>query len=528
MPASLDGDSNNNTLIYNGPLLGKGSVSGSAGDDTITAIAKNGSGGQIHIYAGAGEDTINMDFSDIGSGFSQGHHVRGDNDGGRYNYADTFRFSSVGDIPAGGIVVGRIEDFDASRDFMYIGDTEIHLDEIPLGGAIVAPGINARIVEYNGNHNDPGAAPQQWLLLENANGGRVFYALEGARVDNEGPVGVLGNEQEGHFLRGPINGPLDVPSDFSALVDVVYVDPQNVVPSGHGPVDGRIMNDYDGNRDDVATTVQGSGRDDLIAAGLNDDFVKAMGGHDMVWGGSGNDTILGGSGNDTIDGGQVGAFHLDTHLGAEAATVFRLYQGLLDRNPDPQGFNNWITALEDGMPLLNVVGSFVASQEFQNRYGSLNNGDFVELLYNNVLGRSSDAQGFANWVGALDSGSLSRAEVARGFTQSPEYRNNSDVDFYNYVGKLREENDILTGELGADTFVFQGNFGRDVITDFDPNTDDEAIDLSGVASIVNYGDLVTNHLKQNGGNAVISDAEGNSITLEGVNIADLNQTDFIF
>ncbi|WP_323781906.1 calcium-binding protein [Leisingera sp.] len=90
-------------------------------------------------------------------------------------------------------------------------------------------------------------------------------------------------------------------------------------------------------------------------------------------------------------------------------------------------------------------------------------------------------------------------------------------------------NDILNGDGGADLFIFKGSFGDDTITDFRTAGKQEKVDLSGVGNIKHFRDLKNNHLSENGdGDAVISDNNGNSITLEDIAIADLSANDFIF
>lgn len=88
--------------------------------------------------------------------------------------------------------------------------------------------------------------------------------------------------------------------------------------------------------------------------------------------------------------------------------------------------------------------------------------------------------------------------------------------------------DILTGGNGGDTFVFEGQFGHDVITDFNALTASEKIDLSGVVPIVGMLDLINNHMTQVGDDVVISAGAGGSISLENVDLADLGLPDFIF
>lgn len=104
-----------------------------------------------------------------------------------------------------------------------------------------------------------------------------------------------------------------------------------------------------------------------------------------------------------------------------AAQVYRLYQATLGRIPDAEGHLAWTVRLAvGGWDIDDVVQSFVNSPEFQARFGGLDNEEFVTLLYNNVLNRMPDAMGRARWVGDLDDG-VSRAEVVRGFSDSPEF-----------------------------------------------------------------------------------------------------------
>ncbi len=93
-------------------------------------------------------------------------------------------------------------------------------------------------------------------------------------------------------------------------------------------------------------------------------------------------------------------------------------------------------------------------------------------------------------------------------------------------------NDRMTGNGGADTFIFGP--GTDIVTDFSTADSAEKIDLSGVTSIIGaddlakFNDLTNEHLSEVNGNVVIDDLAGNTMTLNGVGIADLNQDDFIF
>ncbi|MBB5694813.1 DUF4214 domain-containing protein [Muricoccus pecuniae] len=106
-----------------------------------------------------------------------------------------------------------------------------------------------------------------------------------------------------------------------------------------------------------------------------------------------------------------------------AALVARLYDTLFGRLPDKGGLANWASALDSGQLRPNQVAQgFIDSAESQAIYGGFPTADtFVTALYRNTLEREPDAAGKAAWVNALDSGTLSRADVALGFSESPEH-----------------------------------------------------------------------------------------------------------
>ena len=89
-------------------------------------------------------------------------------------------------------------------------------------------------------------------------------------------------------------------------------------------------------------------------------------------------------------------------------------------------------------------------------------------------------------------------------------------------------NDKLTGGSESDTFVFDDNYGDDVVTDFDALDNKEKIDVHLMGEIVDYDDLVDNHMSQVGNDVVIDDGANTTITLLNVDIADLSAADFIF
>jgi hypothetical protein len=101
------------------------------------------------------------------------------------------------------------------------------------------------------------------------------------------------------------------------------------------------------------------------------------------------------------------------------APVSRLYMAAFRRVPDAGGLDNWVNYVRAGNALQSAADAFVASQEFQLTYGSLNDTQYVTLLYENVLGREPDPTGLATWTGQLGSGAT-RGHVLIGFSESQE------------------------------------------------------------------------------------------------------------
>ena len=105
----------------------------------------------------------------------------------------------------------------------------------------------------------------------------------------------------------------------------------------------------------------------------------------------------------------------------QRAQVARLYLAYFLRDPDEAGYEMWVDVRQAGASLPQISSEFVASPEFQRRYGSLSHRQFVELVYKNVLGRQPDAKGLAHWTGVLNNGG-SRGSVMVGFSESPEFK----------------------------------------------------------------------------------------------------------
>jgi len=97
--------------------------------------------------------------------------------------------------------------------------------------------------------------------------------------------------------------------------------------------------------------------------------------------------------------------------------VGRLYRAYFLRRPDDRGLRHWINT---GMPLGAVSDTLAHSIEFLNRYGTLTNEEFVQLVYRNVLGRRAEDDGYRYWLDQLRR-RKPRGNIMLGFSNSIEF-----------------------------------------------------------------------------------------------------------
>jgi len=97
--------------------------------------------------------------------------------------------------------------------------------------------------------------------------------------------------------------------------------------------------------------------------------------------------------------------------------VERLYANVLGRSSDTSGLANWVDALQTSNAS-DVAKSFFNSQEFLN--ANYSDTAYVQKLYSTFLDRTYDQGGLTHWLSQLSSG-MSRSAVLDGFAQSSEF-----------------------------------------------------------------------------------------------------------
>lgn len=103
--------------------------------------------------------------------------------------------------------------------------------------------------------------------------------------------------------------------------------------------------------------------------------------------------------------------------------IASLYQQVLGRQAEVDGFQYWASAFDNGDSIGAIATSFVRSSEYFNNtnnvWDNMNNDQRIETFYELMLGRASDAAGKAYWMNAINNG-ISIEEIAGSFVESAE------------------------------------------------------------------------------------------------------------
>jgi Ca2+-binding RTX toxin-like protein len=284
--------------------------------------------------------------------------------------------------------------------------------------------------------------------------------------------------------------------------------------------------------------LNGEGGNDVIRGGTDNDRISGGVGDDKLFGDAGFDTIFGGNGEDEIRGGAQ-ADLLSGQNGADdisgGAGNDRIEGGEGSDILSGEDGNDRLFAGAGGDRVSGGAGFDLLSGEAGN--DRLFGGAQADNIFGGVGNdRLDGGGGFDRLIGGL--GNDVMVGGGGGDALFGEFGNDTLIGnagndrlfggagFDVLVGGTG--NDRLQGDLNADQFVFQNGFGRDTIVGFESRNDFERIDLEDVSSITNFADLSANHLRQQGNNAVIDAGGGNTITLLGVRVADLDPADFTF
>lgn len=191
-----------------------------------------------------------------------------------------------------------------------------------------------------------------------------------------------------------------------------------------------------------ADTIVGNSADNRFAAGLGDDVLNGGAGGDILVLNSTyanatitfTDTGVNVSSSEGVDSltsfeaiqfsdGYVSLLsqNLPTTIVDDALVgrVLSLYQAALNRAPDVDGLNYWVDQYISGKSFLDISQGFVNSTEFSTLFSINSPEDYVDTLYQNILGREGEAGGISFWLDNLSNGD-SFEQVLLGFSDSAE------------------------------------------------------------------------------------------------------------
>lgn len=220
-------------------------------------------------------------------------------------------------------------------------------------------------------------------------------------------------------------------------------------------------------------SLTGSDTANRISGNIGNDVLSGAGGDDYLFGGTGNDTLNGGEGNDVLDGG-VGA---DTMTGGNGDDIYYV---------------------DNAGDVVNEVGTTGVDVAYTSVDFVFAPDASLEFIYvNSSSGLNVTGSNSANrMVGSLGNDTLTGAGG----------------------------NDFLWGGSGADTFRYgTTDFGRDTIVDFSVAQGD-VVQFS--ASLFGSYSAMMNSTAQVGADVVITHSAGNTVTLLGIDLGSLTDSQF--
>ena len=292
--------------------------------------------------------------------------------------------------------------------------------------------------------------------------------------------------------------------------------------------------------------LQGGDGADLMAGQDGNDRLFGQNGNDQLQGGAGLDIFKGGSGNDTLYGGSgidqayftsnrsnftqstVGevttftdnlgfegtdqltsierAYFTDYYVNltvksksavsniasSDLQQLQELYVAFFNRVPDADGLEYWIGQFNGGQSINQIAESFynsgIAFSELTGISAGMTNTSFINVVYNNVLGRSSgaDPEGLSFWTTALQSGAETKATlVASIITSAHQFKGDAQ---WGWVADLLDNKvevaNLFSVEYGLNNLTSAESIsnGIAIAAAVTPTDTTAAIELIGIGS----------------------------------------------
>jgi lysophospholipase L1-like esterase len=102
------------------------------------------------------------------------------------------------------------------------------------------------------------------------------------------------------------------------------------------------------------------------------------------------------------------------------APVSRLYRAYYLREAEADGLQYWEGRRRRGLTIAQMSQLFTGTNEFRVMYGTLSNREFVRRVYLNVLEREPEPAGWDYWTEELDTGRFNRGRMMLAYSESAE------------------------------------------------------------------------------------------------------------
>ncbi|MDE2430857.1 MAG: DUF4214 domain-containing protein [Burkholderiales bacterium] len=182
----------------------------------------------------------------------------------------------------------------------------------------------------------------------------------------------------------------------------------------------------------------------------------------------------------------------------KAEQLARLYLAVFNRIPDLDGFLFWAGVQRNGGSNTQIGETFARSDEFVAKYGgNLTNVQYLDLIYQNVLGRPADVAGRDFWAQQMAAG-MSRGEIVNQFAQSQEFAASSAIEvnasliYTTMVGRMPTTTEVTAAPSSIEQLIVKAS---------------QASDVPVIAGSISYSDSLFSESQLNDGSIV------NSITL---------------
>ncbi len=169
-----------------------------------------------------------------------------------------------------------------------------------------------------------------------------------------------------------------------------------------------------------------------------------------------------------------------------------LYVAFFNRVPDADGLEYWIGQFNSGQSINQIAESFynsgIAFSELTGISAGMTNTSFINVVYNNVLGRSSgaDPEGLSFWTTALQSGAETKATlVASIITSAHQFKGDAQ---WGWVADLLDNKvevaNLFSVEYGLNNLTSAESIsnGMAIAAAVTPTDTTAAIELIGIGS----------------------------------------------